>query len=304
MQKKIGLMIIGAQKAGTTSLNHYLSQHPRIYTHLTLEFGMFSNLENYNQGFDYYFNNAVSDKKKSVDGCVFIAKSVGLMYKPDLLSKLKEHNPDVKVVIVLRNPVERAFSAFWYCKKNGIEPYENFRDAILLNDAERFKRNYSFKDDCDYVGRSSYLKHVNNVMRIFPPENVKVLLFEEIITEPNRYLNNISGFVGLEEFTFDVSTRYNEGHHPRSKFFSKVLSPRKNTILKKIIPLKQRTKIKQSLKKVNSVKAPEEHRSMEQHIREHLVSIFQQDIDELETLTNLPLKNYWNEFFINGKHAP
>lgn len=304
MQKKIGLMIIGAQKAGTTSLNHYLSQHPSIYTHFTLEFGMFSNLENYNKGFDYYFGNAVSDKRKSLDTCVFIAKSVGLMYKPDLLLKLKEHNPGVKIVIVLRNPVERAFSAFWYCKKNGIEPYENFRDAIFLNDSGRFKRDHGFKDDCDYVGRSSYLKHLNNVLRIFPSENVKVLLFEEMITDPNSYLNNISGFLGLEEFKFDVSTKYNEGQHPRSTFFSKVLSPRKNTILKKIIPLKQRTKLKQSLKRVNSVKASEEQRIIEPNTREHLVSIFKQDIYELETLTNLPLKNYWNEFFINGKHAP
>ena len=60
------------------------------------------------------------------------------MCNRDLLFKLKEHNPHVKLVIVLRNPIDRAFSAFLYCRSNGIEPYTKFEEAVFLNDPLRF----------------------------------------------------------------------------------------------------------------------------------------------------------------------
>ncbi|MBS1730632.1 MAG: sulfotransferase, partial [Bacteroidetes bacterium] len=100
MKDKIALMIIGAQKAGTTSLNNYLAQHPQIYTHFTLEFTLF-NRDHYKNGFDYYFENSISDHRKNDPNCLFIAKSVGLLYKPELLQKLKEDNPNTQIIIVL-----------------------------------------------------------------------------------------------------------------------------------------------------------------------------------------------------------
>src|SRR5688572_6669330 len=123
MKNKIALMIVGAQKAGTTSLNNSLAQHPKIFTHETLEFGLFRDNEEYNKGLDFFLKNTVSKSDSSnPEKNIFIAKRVGLLHNEEMLLKLHGLNPNVKIVAVLRNPIDRAFSAFWYCRKTGMEP--------------------------------------------------------------------------------------------------------------------------------------------------------------------------------------
>ena len=300
MQKKIELMIAGAQKAGTTSLNRYLSQHPKIYTHSTIEFGMFANVPSYEKGFDYYHKNTVPDEvKDNPEKSIFVAKRVGLMCNQQLLIKLREHNPDVKVAMVLRNPIERAFSAFLYCRNSGMEPYTEFNDAIYKNDPKRFKGNEEIKKNCQYVYRSSYLQHLQNVYAVFPAENIKVYLFEEMIANLNVTLNDMISQVGLGNFDFDVSMKYNERQVAKSSLLTKLISPGKTSFIKNIIPLQQRTKLKQVLRGANTNKKVKEadKKAIEPDTRLYLQEIFKKDIKELQEFTQLPLKQYWPEFF-------
>ena len=294
MKNKISMMIIGAQKAGTTSLNNYMSQHPRIYTHFTLEFSLF-NRDHYEKGFDYYFEKTVSDTRKEDPACYFLGKSVGLMYKPDLLKKLKEENPDVQIVIVLRNPVERAFSAFLFCEKEGIEPYKNFDDAIFKNDISRFNGEKPFELACDYIGRSGYLNHIKNILEIFPKENVHFFLFEKMIKDLNEDLNKMTQILGLPSFDFDTTIQYNKGKLTRSKTMAKLLSPGKNFFAIKWIPSKQRTQLKQFLKKLNSKDKTGKKSSINNDTRHYLEKIFKPEMPELIRITGLPLQEYWKE---------
>ncbi len=295
MKDKIAMMVIGAQKAGTTSLNNYLSQHPQIYTHFTLEFSLF-NRDHYEKGFDYYFDTTISDKRKNDPSCCFVAKSVGLMYKPELLKKLREENPNIQLIIVLRNPVERAYSAFLFCEKEGIEPYKEFEDAIFVNDISRFNGDKAFELACDYIGRSSYLQHIKNVLEIFPAQNVHFFLFEKMIKELNQSLNEMTSLIDLPAYAFDTSIQYNEGKLTRSKSVAKLLSPGKKNFVKSWLPAKQRTKIKQFLKKLNSKQKAGEKSMMKTETREYLQHLFKNDLPELEQLTKLPVRTYWNEF--------
>ena len=59
MAEKISLLIAGAPKAGTTSLNNYLAQHPNIYTHFTTEFNMLADMKDFDMGVDYHISNSV-----------------------------------------------------------------------------------------------------------------------------------------------------------------------------------------------------------------------------------------------------
>ena len=303
MQKKIELMIAGAQKAGTTSLNRYLSQHPKISTHSTIEFGMFANISSYEKGFDYYYKNTVPDDfKDDPEKSIFIAKRVGLMCNQQLLIKLKEHNPNVKVAIVLRNPIERAFSAFLYCRNSGMEPYTEFNDAIYKNDPARFKGNEEIKKNCQYIFRSSYLQHLKNVYAVFPAEQIKVFLFEEMIADLNKTLNDMIGLIGLENYGFDVSMKYNERQVAKSSLLTKLISPGRTKFLKNIISLEQRTKIKQALRGANTEKKVKEvdKKVIDPGTRLYLQEVFKKDMNELEEFTKLPLKQYWPEFFENS----
>lgn len=298
MDKKIELMIVGAQKAGTTSLNSYLSQHPDIYTHFTIEFGLFKDLKTWNKGFDYFYKNTVTDTVKlNQNNSVFVAKRVGLMYDPPMMVKLKEHNPNIKITVVLRNPIERAFSAFWYCRNRG-EPYSQFEDAIFINDRTRFKGDKKLEENSDYIGRSSYVQHLKNIYSIFPHENIKLFLFEEMIIDLNKYLNEICKFIDLEPHEFDTSIKYNERAESRSQLLVRILAPGKNAIINNLLPVNLRIKLKQRLKRANLKKEGSTQKTyMKDDTRLHLNNIFKQDMPELEQLTKLPLKKYWQEFF-------
>ncbi|MEO8116283.1 MAG: hypothetical protein ABI653_01465, partial [Bacteroidota bacterium] len=99
MTNQIDLMIVGAQKAGTTSLNNYLAQHPNIFTHFTLEFNMFRSPEDFEKGFQFYLDNTIDKEiKTNRDKIKLVAKRVGIMHDKKMISLLKSHNPNVKIV--------------------------------------------------------------------------------------------------------------------------------------------------------------------------------------------------------------
>jgi hypothetical protein len=219
------------------------------------------------------------------------------MYDPPMMIKLKEHNPHIKIIVVLRNPIERAFSAFWYCRNRG-ESYSQFEDAIFLNDRTRFKGDKKLEDNADYIGRSSYLQHLKNIYSIFPSENIKLFLFEEMITDLNKYLNEICNFIGLRPYEFDTSIKYNERAESKSRLLVRILAPGKSAIINNLLPVNLRIKLKQRLKRANQRKEENTEKTyMKEGTRMHLHNIFKQDIPELEQLTKLPLKKYWQEFF-------
>lgn len=299
MTDKIELMIIGAQKAGTTSLNRYLLQHPAISTHNTIEFGMFADEAAFNRGFDYYYQNSVdtivkNDKSKTH----FVAKRVGLMNNKLLMQKLLEHNAAVKVVVVLRHPIARAFSAFQYCRNKGMEPYDNFEDAVYKNDPIRFKGNARIQKNCEYILRSNYLQHLKNVYEIFPAHQVKILLLEQMTGDLNHYLNEMVTWVGLTNYDFDISIRYNEMEATHSVSVAKMLSPGKADFIKNILPLAWRTKIKNVLRGANTKAGQNNIKTeLKESTRQYLLQVFKKDICELQTFTKLPLQQYWPDLF-------
>ncbi|HEU4716985.1 MAG TPA: hypothetical protein VFU15_04100, partial [Bacteroidia bacterium] len=101
---KIELMIVGAQKAGTTSLKFYLGEHPRIQSHLHKEFAYFTDISEYGDGMNAawkkYFGKI--DPEKHI-----VVKNAGIYANENGLKLLSRHNPDCRIAIVLRNPVDR-----------------------------------------------------------------------------------------------------------------------------------------------------------------------------------------------------
>jgi Sulfotransferase domain len=182
-----------------------------------------------------------------------------------------------------------------------MEPYTRFEDAVFFNDPKRFNDDEQIKKNCEYIFRSSYLQHLKTVYSIFSPENIKLFLFEEMILDLNKYLNEICTFGSLEKYKFDISVKYNETRKSRFQLLSKIISPKRKSIMKKLIPLKQRTKIKEALRVANQKKEPVNNHKISSSTRLYLQNIFKKDIYELETFTGLPLKNYWQELYKNSQ---
>ncbi|MEP7167786.1 MAG: sulfotransferase domain-containing protein, partial [Bacteroidota bacterium] len=137
MIKLVDIVIAGVQKAATSSLQVYLGQHPDLITHDEREFSFFVQDDEYTNGYENifhkYFPEGPSEKK-------ILIKNVGIIYWEDAMKRLQQHNPKAKIILVLRNPVARAYSAYWFAKLRGKENAPTFETALLSSEEKIFDK--------------------------------------------------------------------------------------------------------------------------------------------------------------------
>ena len=288
-------LIIGASKCGTTALYYYLKQHPEISFSDLKEPKYFSSV---NKSFPH---NGIGDR--SVDKYVIKSlteykalfadvdnKRVGEA-SPDTLyffdktaSHIKETLGDVPIVIMLRNPVRRAFSAFMYLKRDSREKL-NFRDGLLAEN-KRLKDNWDFI--WGYKKCGLYYNQVKSFTDNF--SNVKVVLQEDLKNDTSATLEDIYSFLELDEkFKTDVSIKHNESGTPNN-IFSKFLLSRNNIFSTVIRELMKRFIPRDLLEKVASKSL--ERMSILEKDEIALKTYFFNDICKLEKLINKDLSSW------------
>ncbi len=228
--RPIDLMIVGAQKAGTTSLLRYLGNHPSICIHEKPEILFFLIDEEYQKGyswaFDKYFGHCVDNKK------LLFAKNVGIMYSIEAISRLKYHNPDVNLVVMLRNPVDRAYSAYWYALREGWETLKSFEDALDA-EPERLKED-SFKwRHCAYLDRSLYYKHIQTLYEIFKKGQIHIYFYDDFKKDPLSVCKQILSIFNVDMENFNIpSIKFNKSAISRSQYLIRLINT--DNIVKKI----------------------------------------------------------------------
>lgn len=130
MPMLVDFMIAGAEKSGTSSLLRYLGGHPRICVHRQSEMTFFVSDEEYVPAYESIFRRYYGNCEKPEP--LFVARSVDVMYVPEAARRLWEYNPSFHVAIVLRDPVDRAYSAYWHSCRRGGEGLDVFEDALRL----------------------------------------------------------------------------------------------------------------------------------------------------------------------------
>lgn len=212
------LFIPGAAKSGTTSLWWYLSQHPEIFGPAKKEPMYFSSryvefpytgpgdwelekevIRNLNEYKECYNNSG--DPKYLLDA------STSYLYYPQCAEDIKSANPDAKIIIILRNPVERAFSSYMHQIRDGYETL-SFSDALAMED-DGIKQNY--QHIWHYKRAGLYYESVKKYLEVFGEINVKVILFEDFITDPESSLNDMLSYLGLYPHDFDKSVLNKSG---------------------------------------------------------------------------------------------
>ena len=184
-KKRPNFLIIGAMKSATTSLYTYLKQHPDIFMPSIKEPMFFNNL-NTNQhivlegrnkkkitSFKKYYDLFQSVKNEIAIG----EASPGYLYNKDCASLIKEHLKNIKIIAVLRQPISRAYSNYLHARRSGKEPIDNFEEAIN-NERSRIQKNWS--PLYHYLNQGYYYKHLQRYYQLFPKENIKIILFEEL----------------------------------------------------------------------------------------------------------------------------
>ena len=208
-------LIIGAMKSGTTSLYNYLVQHPRILPGARKELHFFNEDVRYAKGLDWYRRQFPWKKTfRRLGGRITGEATPAYLFHPLVPGRVFEACPDVKLVAILRDPVERAYSHYWHAVRAGYETL-SFEEALKA-EPERtaadekgvYGRNYLWHS---YQARGIYLEQIKKWRFFYPKERMLVLMFEDLIKDGEEVTGRVIKFLGLKPFKINTDKIHNSG---------------------------------------------------------------------------------------------
>ncbi|MDR9498549.1 MAG: sulfotransferase [Hydrogenovibrio sp.] len=226
-------IIAGAQKSGTSSLHYYLNQHAGLCGSDPKELHFFDRKKYQNQSLNYYLR-AFKGKRR----CLYFESTPNYMYLPFVAKDIKRTFPNIKLVIVLRDPVQRAFSAWNHYRykwekadqtARGVQPktqwdriydlfYKN-RDAMpSFRECVEIELDLMQKTPEIYepglLRKGLYLDQLLHLWEFFPKNEVKVVGFKDLVNDPERTLNDILGFLGMSESSWAFLSKQKKNVRP------------------------------------------------------------------------------------------
>jgi hypothetical protein len=217
-------IIIGAQKAGTTSLHAYLSQHPELMAPKKKEIHYFDGIskqstktvlpvsDNYQKGESWYrsmfpIQFPFTKKIKTFESSPFY------LFHPLVAGRIKQKLPECKLIVLLRNPTERAISHY-FAEVRKLREHASMRIAMqqeetilapIIEACDYLNvdfRNYSYKS------RGLYKQQLDRYFECFDQEQMLILQSEKLFSDPNNTMNQVLDFLGLKRFSpFDFQAR-------------------------------------------------------------------------------------------------
>jgi hypothetical protein len=228
--------IIGVQKGGTTSLAKYLEHHPQIIKAQRKDIFYFNNATNYSKGLSWYkahftlqINKWVYDRLNNTNVITFDA-TPNYFDEPTAPERLHNFNPQSKLIIMLRNPIDRAWSNYQMAKRFGFESL-NFEGALekeeeRIQEAEKISKknnthNYVYQR-LTYKKRGIYISYLKKWFELFPKENILVIKSEDFFSNPNNTYQLVLDFLNLPQYSninFEVYNdgKYNEKMNPETR---------------------------------------------------------------------------------------
>lgn len=292
---KANLMIIGTQKAGTTSLFNYLKQHPDLYFSRVKELTYFVDNNCYERG-EKYFNSFFSGHKNEKVIATSYVHMLPCDYCPE---RVKNYNPDTKFIIMVRDPIERAYSAFYYALRNGWEnENENF-DSVYTLEEKRLQGNLTERYDLAYFSNGLYYKHLLNWYSYFPKENFLILLDLDLYKEPENTFRRIFQFLNIDpDYKIDTAKKYNTAGATRFKALQNLMINKDSKFLRKLgnlVPLSIRIFIRSvifsGITKYNAT--DQKNPPLPKDLKKKYFDYFRKDVEELSKLTARDLVSLW-----------
>ena len=284
-------LVIGAGKSGTTSLHHYLDQHPDVFLIREPRESNFFALEGTTPDFRgpdgvEPFANKVSittlEAYRAKVGEAGDARAAGekcplYLYDPRAPENIRRHVPDVRLVAILRQPAERAWSAYLHARRGGGETLA-FADALAA-EPERIAANwgplYRYRD-LGFYGRQ-----LERYRALFPADRIEVVLHDDLRADPHGTLAGLFRFLDVDpDVAIDTSQRLQAGGVPRSRavhgFLARRRSPLKR-LLKAVTPKRARGAARRRLQKANRARP-----ALPDAERRDLMAGYAEDLERLE----------------------
>ncbi|TDT18484.1 sulfotransferase family protein [Ilumatobacter fluminis] len=283
--QRIDVMIAGAQKAGTTMLAQTLGRHPSITTHPQREFAYF--VEPGRVDFERAYDDAFGTVPA---GTTVLAKSVGVMWLPDAAERLVTDHPEVRLVVSLREPSARAYSAYLFQQSVGRESRSlTFADALAL-EPERLADDFNRYQHNAYVGRGLYADQLTRLHDLVGVDRVHVVTMDDLRSDPDATLNGVITFLGLEPMSVAATAVVNEAAVNRLPALESVGRSRPVRAITRRLPSGARARVTATARKLNrsSTAAPPPDPAVIADLRAR----FREPNDRLRRLTGLELAGW------------
>lgn len=220
-------LIIGTKRGGTTSLHNYLLRHPGVL-------GLFPQVRG-KKSTDYFFASTTRGDSwyrshfHTTPYRAVVQRRLGYrplsgeaspyyVWDPRLAPRIRAAVPDVKAILLLRDPVERAWSHYWERRVNGVEPL-SFPDALAAEEArtagelDRMLADPTYHSDphdwYTYRRRGVYLPQIRNWLEHFPEEQLLILVSEEMYADPQGTFDRVCDFLGLPSAELGAQRKFN-----------------------------------------------------------------------------------------------
>ncbi len=199
-------LIIGASKCGTTTLYDLLDQHPQVCFSSKKEVKFFNVESNYSKEFEWYSSQFHCGKGKKIGEA-----TPGYINHPQAAQRIKEKLGDkIKLIVILRHPVDRALSHYNHNVRNGAE-WLSFQEAIK-EESNRIKKSERYERMFSYLTRGYYSSHIERFLSFFSIENIEVLSFEkDLIEAPKEMVHKVECFLNLDHMKIETNIHSNDG---------------------------------------------------------------------------------------------
>ena len=203
-------IIAGAQKSGTSSLYDYLSEHPQILPAVTKEVHFFD--KQYAEGLAHYRasfprESEIAEQSSRVSGAVLTGEATPYyMFHPHAMKRIAADLPECRIIVLLREPVERAYSGFHQSLRYGFDSRSlqeaiDTEDVIYRAECEKLEEdpllNSHSHQRHSYIARGRYVEQLERIFGMFPREQVLVLESGAFFSEPETVTNRVCDFLDL-----------------------------------------------------------------------------------------------------------
>jgi len=296
-------LVIGGAKCGTDSLCNYLGQHPQVFMCPNREPNYFvaegqgdipyrgpgdrraltawdmwvSTQERYEALFA-----DVTDQKAIGEGTTWY------LYDKDAPRRIYQQIPEARIIAILRNPVDRAYSAYTMLLRDGRESISDFSDALAAED-QRIRSGW--EPMWHYRAMGFYAAQLRRYYSLFDPRQIHIVLYDDFNARASDIIRELFQFLEVDTaFTPDTSTRYNVSLVPKHPLYHSLLMGENPLKLaaKSILPADFRQRIKGRLVSRNLAKPT----PLDPQIRANLVEVFRSDILELQELIGRDLSTW------------
>ncbi len=205
----INFILAGAMRSGSTYLFELLRHHPQINMPARKELHYFSKesqpqLEEYREFF------------RDCDPEMVIGEaSPEYMFFPYCAQRIKDHLPAIKLIFILRNPVKRAFSHYLWATKGGKFEYLTFENALAAEEDRLKSLDFNTQNAFSYRVRGEYLRLLQPYLNLFPKENIKVILFEDLKEKGQKVYDDLCDFLDIDRISLPEIERHNHAIIPR-----------------------------------------------------------------------------------------